>query len=382
MPDRIGILFVTNTLTTGGAEHVLIDLARRLARHERYRPVIACLKDRGPLADTLADDRIPIYDGLLTDKYDVKAIARLYHCIRAERVRIVVPVGSGGDRMFWSTPAAKVAGTKVVLWSHIYTQPNHPSFETLNRVLYPFVDQFVALGQRHRQSMAWLDKVPLGRITVINNGIDVDTFDHPEWRDRARAILGLADEHITAIGMIANLRDDKRHDLFIDAAKQVVQHRRDVHFLIIGDGPCRAAILRWAQQGDLLGQYLSLLGRRDDIAQILPGLDVLALCSEYHECLSLAALQAMAAHVPVVSSVIGSMDEAITDDETGFFFQPLTADAFARRLLAVIENPACRRDVAQNAYGRVKARFTAETMTHHFTTLFDKLLTPNPARHI
>ncbi|NLX07571.1 MAG: glycosyltransferase [Phycisphaerae bacterium] len=374
-----GILFVINRLETGGAEHVLLDLVRELQRRGRYRPVIACLKDRGPLAAPLEEAGIAVHEKLLADRYDYHAAPRLMRIIRGEGIRALTAVGSGGDRMFWGTIAARAAGVPVAVWAHIYSQPGHLNFESVNRLLYPLVRRFVALGRRHKRSMASLDKVPLGKIAVINNGVDVERFDHPEWRDRARSILGLADENVTAIAMIANLRADKRHDIFIAAARQIVRHRRDVHFFVIGDGPNRAAVHQWARQSGLLGQYLSVLGQREDVSQLLPGLDLVCLTSEYHECLSLSVLQAMAAGVPAVSYFIGSMDEAIVNNQTGFFFYQLSAAALRQRLLEVIGDGDLRREVAGHARDLVRRRFTVEKMTDDFTALFDSLPAPRGA---
>jgi len=382
MPRRNTIMFVTNTLAPGGSEHTLIDLARGLDRNSPYRPIVVTLQEPGPLAQILRRAGIEVCDRLLNGKYDFMVIRRLAALIADRRVGIIVPVGSGGDRMFWATLAAAATSAKTVVWSHSFSQPGHGEFETANRMIYPLVHGFVALGRRHQRSLKWFDKVPAGRITVIPTGIRIQRFDHPEWRDRARAILGLADENVTAIAIIARLRPDKRHDLFIEAARQVVKHRRHVHFFIIGDGPERENVKRWADQSELLGQYLSLLGHREDIAQLLPGLDLVCLCSEYHQCLSVVALQAMAARVPVLSHFIGSMDEAITDNQTGFFFHQLSAHTLAQKMIDVIDEPELRHKVAENAYRLAKQKFTAERMINDFIRLFDNLLAGRASRQI
>ena len=77
--SRDGILLVTNTLVPGGAEHVLIELAKGMVRMSprRYRPVVACLKSRGSGAAALAEVDVPVYDNLLTGKYDAQVVLRL-----------------------------------------------------------------------------------------------------------------------------------------------------------------------------------------------------------------------------------------------------------------------------------------------------------------
>ncbi len=373
MTKRNGILFVINNLASGGAEHLLFDLTAGLKAEGKYRPIVACLQLAGPESEKFENQGIKVCQRLLRDKYDLTVIPRLMRVIIQHKIRIVVPVGSGGDRMFWSTLSAKLAGAKVAVWSHTYSQPGHPEFELANRALYPLVDKFIALGSRHKNCLTWRDKVPEGKITVIRNGIDVKKFANRQWRDRARAILGLADEHIIAIAIIANLRQSKRHDIFIEAAKKIVRHVRNVHFFIIGDGPNRINVNKWAKESELQGQFLSMLGHRDDLPHILPGLDIDCLCSEYQECLSLSAIQAMAAGVPVISNFIGSMDEIITNNETGFFYQPLSSDALANKILEIIDKPPLRAEVAESAFRMVRDKFDTTNMVSEFCSLFGKM---------
>jgi glycosyltransferase involved in cell wall biosynthesis len=382
MAKQDGVMFIIDTLLPGGAEHVLLTLTQNLRQQKtsRYKPIIASLYQSGPLAQDFKQAGVSIYSEILANRYDVKGLARLLKIIRDENIKIIVAVGSGGNRMFWSTIAAKLSSVKVVVWAHTYSQPSHLEFETYNRVIYPLVDQFVALGTRHAACLAWRDKVPEGRITIIPNGIKLSNHDAPQWRDRARAILGIADESICAIGLIANLRPSKRHDIFIEAAKKVVQQNRKVHFFIIGDGSEQSKVQNLANQSKLLGAHLSLLGHRNDVPVLLPGLDLVCLCSEWQECLSLTALQAAGSRVPVVSNFIGSMDEFIINNQTGFFYKTLNANSLAQRISELAKNEKLRKQIAYNAYVHVETNFTNERLCKDFINLFDKLLKPTTTR--
>ena len=370
---HIGIMFVINELRHGGAEHVLFDLAEGLREGGKYRPIVACLRLAGVMHEQFEQAGIKVYQRLLRDRYDVVVLWRMLEIIRRENVKVIVAVGSGGNRMFWSSLAGKLAGIKVVVWSHTYSQERYSEFELATRVLFPLVDRVVALGERHKRCIMWRDKGRGGRISVIGNGIRIDRFEHPQWRDKARAKLGLADENVTAIAMIANLRRSKRHDIFIESAKKVVANRRDVHFFIIGDGPNRESVRQLVQESELQGQFLSFIGHRDDLHELLPGIDIVCICSEYQECLSLVAIQSMAAGAVVVSNVIGSMDELIEDGKTGFFYHPLDSESLAGKLIYVMEHADLRKEVIANAREKVKSKFCVERMIGDFCELFDEL---------
>jgi glycosyltransferase involved in cell wall biosynthesis len=105
----------------------------------------------------------------------------------------------------------------------------------------------------------------------------------------------------------------------------------------------------------------------------MPGLDLVCLCSEWQECLSLTALQAAAANVPTLTTFIGSMDELIENNRTGFFYQPLSPDAMAKRIVELAKNEPLRREVARAVYTLAEKKFTVERMTADFVNLFDHL---------
>jgi glycosyltransferase involved in cell wall biosynthesis len=367
MADQIGVLLIVNRLEHGGAEHMLITLAKHLLDGP-FRPLVACLKDAGPLADKLRNRPIPVYADLLHHKFDVAVLLRLRRIIRRESVGVVLSVGSGGDRMFWSTLAARWCKTKTVIWSHIFPDRAHPQIESINQMLYGWVHRFVAIGQRHRNALVELENVPESRITVIGNGIDVDRFDRPNRRPAVRADLGLND-HNVALAILANLRQDKRHDLFIQAAQILARRYPDTRFYIIGDGPRREDVHRLAKATELLDKQIFLLGARDDIPDLIQAFDILCLCSEWQECFPISMLEAMAAGKAFVAPDTGSLDEALIDGQTGRFLPKLSVDALVDTLADLIDDPARRASLGQAARLHVRQNFTADAMARRFENM-------------
>ncbi len=379
LPQPKRLLLVTNRLVTGGAEQMLVALARALDRR-RVMPVVACLKEPGPLAAELEREGVPVHAHLLRHKADVFVIDRLMRLFRQERIDAVCAVGSGGDRMFWSTLAARRAGRPCIVWSHIHPCPGHPGFERPNRALYRQVDRFVALGRRHREALVRREHLPAGRVEVIRNGIDVEAFDCPNRRSEARRRLGLVDGGSSddggallnggpvAVGIVANLRPDKRHDVFIEAARRLAKPFSQAVFYVIGGGPEERAVRRWAD-GSRLGDRLRLLGERDDVDVLMQGLDVVCLCSEWQECLSIVMLEAMAAGRAFVAPAVGSLDEALIDGETGRFVRPGDPVSLERVLAELLADPAQRLSLGQQARAKVRAEFRAEHMARRFEDL-------------
>lgn len=349
---------------------MLVRLATALDT-SRVRPVVLCFREAGVWSQPLLDREIPVHENLLAHKYDFLVIRRLVQLLRRYQPACIMPVGSGGDRMFWSTLAAQIARSPVAVWSHLFPVPEQPEFEWVNRRLYPFVDTFVALGQRHADALAHAAGAPPRRICVIRNGIDVAAFDRPDLRGHARNLLDLRPDDV-AIGMVANLRPIKRVGLFIEAAAQIHAARPAARFFVIGEGSQRPELERQMQRLGLSAQNFTLLGPREDVPLLTQAFDIACLTS-HRECLSVAMLEAMAAAKPFVAPNVGSLDEALIDNQTGRFFSPPTPENLARTIIQLIDSPAERQRLGENARTKVRSEFRLDQMARAFETLVTDL---------
>jgi len=370
LPSPCHLLLVTNTLARGGAEAMLVRLATALDP-TRVRPVVICFREPGVWAEPLLERKIPVHQGLLRHKYDAFVIRRLSRLVRQYPHACLMAVGSGGDRMFWSTLAARVTGVPMIVWSHLFPVPGEPEFEWINRRLYPWVHAVVALGRRHADALVDAAEARRGRVRVIRNGIDVDAFDHAKLRDAAREQLGLQ-PHEPAVGMVANLRPIKRVGLFLDAAAHVLAARPQTRFFVIGDGPQRDELQARIDGSPSLRATIHFLGAREDVPTLMQAFDIVCLTS-LRECLSVAMLEAMAAGKAFVAPRVGSLDEALIDGQTGRFFEPETADALAGVLIELIDDPAQRTRLGNAARAKVRSEFRLERMAREFEDLVTEL---------
>lgn len=364
------VLFVTNRLENGGAELMLLALVQRLGPMG-VQPFVLCLKDGGPLAASCRASGVPVFEGLLHHKTDAAVIPRIRQVINENRIDIVVAAHSGGDRMFWSTLAGRLTNIPVVVWSHWFPLPGQHHFERANRALYRLVDAYVAIGNRHRAALISREHVPAGRITVIPNAIALDRFLGDTSRSAARRRLRLSDDHI-AIAIVANLRREKRHDIFIAAAKALAQENPSLRFLIIGDGPDRDSVQAIAASSGLDHEVLRLLGPRDDVPDLLPGIDISCLCSE-QECFSVTMLEAAAAGCPFVGPDSGCMPEFLEHGVTGLLIPPANGEALVDALRKLAGDATLREALARSARRKVMAEYGVDRMVRSFADLFQSL---------
>jgi glycosyltransferase involved in cell wall biosynthesis len=238
LADRgpLRVMFVTTSMPVGGAETLLVNLIRRLDRSQ-FLPELCCLKQLGPLGEELAGE-IPAFERMLSRKTDLRVLPRLIKLFRWRRTDAVITVGAG-DKMFWGRLAARVAGVPVIA-SALHSTGWPDCVGRLNRLLTPITDAFVAVAPTHGQYLIEREHFPASMVRVIPNGIDVDRFAACD-QSQARAGLGLP-PNVPIAGIVAALRTEKNHALFLRAAAEVRACLPDALFLIVGDGPERPAL--------------------------------------------------------------------------------------------------------------------------------------------
>jgi glycosyltransferase involved in cell wall biosynthesis len=326
-------MFVITSMPVGGAEVLLANLVRGLDR-KRFRPEIVCLKEPGPIGLELAKE-LPVHSHLLAGKYDLRILPRLIQLFRQRNVAAVITVGAG-DKMFWGRLAGWLAGVPAI-FSALHSTGWPDGVSRLNRRLTRITDGFIAVATPHAQHMIDNERFPAEKVVTIRNGVDTDRFV-PDVTARAqvRQTLGISLDS-PVFGIVAALRPEKNHAMFIRTALRVVHQVRDAKFLVIGDGPERPLIEQMINAAQL-PDSIFMLGSRQDTPALLAALDGFLLTS-HNEASPVSILEALSCQVPVVSTDVGSVGESVINNETGFLVTVDDDEAMAARVLQLIQSP-------------------------------------------
>lgn len=368
-PDRgpLRVMFLITSMPVGGAETLLVNLIRRLDR-TRVVPELCCLKDLGPLGEELAQE-IPTHAGLLGGKYDLGVLWRLAKLLRERRIDAIVTVGAG-DKMFWGRLAAWKAGVPVIL-SALHSTGWPDGVGRLNRLLTGITSGFIGVAKPHGEHLVKHERFPAEKVFVIPNGVDVERFrPRAECRAKLRAELQLP-SNAPLVGIVAALRPEKNHELFLRAAALVIKERPETHFVIVGDGPERQHVERMSAVL-LIKDRVHLLGTRSDTEQILAGWDAFALTS-HNEANPVSILEALACEVPVVATRVGSVPETVVPEETGFLAKPGSVDEVAGHLLRLLADRELAKRLGRTGRERVVARWSLDAMVGGYTELIEAL---------
>jgi len=359
------IMFFTTSMPVGGAETLLMNLVRRMDR-TRFAPEIACLKEPGPLGELLAKE-MPIHSHLLTNKFDPRILPRLWHLLRSRQIDAVITVGAG-DKMFWGRLAARLARVPVVM-SALHSTGWPDSVGRLNRLLTPLTDAFIGVADAHAEHLATHEKFPRQKVHTIYNGIDTDTFA-PADGSAIRQKLNIPFD-APIIGILAALRPEKNHELFLAGAQQISKALPNAHFVLIGDGERRAALEKLATELNI-ADITHFLGSRSDVANILPAIDVVALTS-HNEASPVSILEALSCGVPVVSARVGSVPETVIPGQTGALFEPGDLDAYVAATLDLLQDQPKRTTFGRQGRQHVIEHCSLQAMVQGYESLIQNL---------
>jgi len=368
------VMFLMTSMPVGGAETLLVNLIRRLDR-DRFTPSLCCLKDLGPLGELMSHE-VSTFSNLIRHKYDLGVVLRLARLFREQRIDAIVTVGAG-DKMFWGRLAARWAGVPVVL-SAIHSTGWPDGIGRLNRSpwLTRWTDAFIGVADAHGIHLIENEGFPVEKVCIIPNGVDVSRF-HPELSGKeVRRALGI-DPQAPVAGIVAALRPEKDHALFLRAAARVLAEVPAARFMIVGDGPLRGALENQARE---LGIQKSVhfLGTRKDIPELLAAMDVFVLTSKM-EANPVSILEAMACGKPVVAPRVGSIAESVLDGSTGFLTEASAESEIAQSLIVLLADPALSARMGRAGRASVVAQWSLERMVDGYEALISDIYTRKAA---
>jgi glycosyltransferase involved in cell wall biosynthesis len=185
------------------------------------------------------------------------------------------------------------------------------------------------------------------RTETVIHGIDLaGVRAQADHRSAIRAELGLTDEEFV-VGTVANFRAQKDYPNLLAAARLLADRGVPVRIVAVGQGPQEAETrARHASLG--LGDRVLLTGRRDDAVAVMGACDAFVMASS-NEGLPVAIMEALALGLPVVSTAVGGIPEAITDGVEGLLVPPRDPAALAGAITRVATDPALRAGLARGA---------------------------------
>ena len=204
-------------------------------------------------------------------------------------------------------------------------------------------------------------------IQVINNFIDNTEF--VKCVNCERTQFATDDEKILI--HVSNLRPVKRIDDVLKIFKNVNKKIKS-KLIIIGEGPEMETINQFLEENPNLIDKIRLLGKVNDLYRILELCDLFLLPSE-QESFGLAALEAMAAYTPVISSNAGGIPEVNIQGETGYLAEIGNVEAMSNYAIKVLSNDELLDKMKYNAHQQA-LRFDIKNIIPEYEMMYQKTI--------
>jgi glycosyltransferase involved in cell wall biosynthesis len=306
------VIFVITGLTSGGAEMMLYKLLSRIDRSQ-FTPTVVSLMDRGTLADRIEALDIPVYDlgmkqgGLPTPQM----IGKLVGIFRKTKPDLVQ------GWMYHSNLAAQLANLLSLNFAPVIWNIRH-SLESLSnestgtatviRASIPLSNLTKKIIYNSQISSTQHEKLgyPADQTITIPNGFDPDLFQPSiAARNSVRSELGLSSDCLL-IGRFARFHEMKDYPNLLRAAAILLQHRPDVHFLLVGRNLNSSNVIISELIQELgIGDHIHLKEESQNIPHYTAALDIATTTSSHGEAFPNVVGEAMCCGVPCVVTDVG-----------------------------------------------------------------------------
>lgn len=361
----MNILLTITGLGMGGAENQVVNLADKFAS-KGHRVTIAYMLQPDLVKPKKPSVNLVWLGGTKDPVGMLKALINLVRLIKQTKPDVVhshmyhANILSRAARLFAKTP-------RLICTSHSNNEGGKLRMLSY-RLSNWLADTFTNVSDDAVKAFEQNGAVAQGKMQAITNGIDTDFFQlTAQARQQLRSELKLDDKKVfIAIGRFHEAKD---YSNLLNAFATLVQNTPNAHLLIVGDGELRADIE--AQINSLaLSNYVTLLGIRRDIPQLLSAADIFVLSSAW-EGFGLVVAEAMACERIAIGTDSGGVAQVIGD--AGFLVPPRDSAALAN---AMTEASNMSNEEAQSleekARKRVEEQFSLEAAVLKWLEIYKK----------
>jgi len=364
------ILMVIDSLPRGGKERRMLELIKGLKNQKELFDIYLV-----SLTDTVEYEyvyELPITFEIIRRKHkkDLSVIFKLKKIISSFKPDIIHS---------WSTMASiylsvsnlfnRIPLVNGVL-ADAYANLNFRDKHFLRvKLTTPFSAMFVANSEAGIRSY----KTPLNKSICIYNGIDFSRFENLRpAAEMENEILGSPKNDRIIFGMVAGFDERKDFETLIKAAIKICEMRKDLIFLLIGNGPLLES-LKAGVPANLLGAQIIFTGKRRDIESILQIVDI-GLLITFYEGISNSIIEYMAMGKPVIATKGGGTVELVNDGVNGWLVEQRNEAQIIEKMKQLLNDKGRRVEMGQNGYHWVRKQFDIKEKTNQYINLYKKLL--------
>jgi glycosyltransferase involved in cell wall biosynthesis len=210
----------------------------------------------------------------------------------------------------------------------------------------------------------------------VRNAIDSEYFRRSNGSDAdIRQRLGIP-ARATVVGAVGRLNGEKDYPNLLRSAKLLLARRPDTYFVIVGKGELDQQLRQTAIDMGLAERVI-FTGHAHDVRKLFELMDVYALSST-REGLPNTVLEAMAMEVPIVSTDVDGVREAVSDGVEAVLVPARDSERLADAIDRVLGSPDLRAQLITQARKKVESSFSFASRTRRMEDMYRRLLAADP----
>jgi glycosyltransferase involved in cell wall biosynthesis len=362
---------VTRADDIGGAQVHVRDLA--LALQQRGHRISVISGRPGPLSSELAQQGVefrsaPHLGRAIRPVSDVRAFVELRRTLRELQPDLVSTHSSKAGVL--GRLAARSLGLPALFTAHGWSfgkgrpWPQRWLYQLVEKAVAPLGGGVVTVSHADLDLALRAGVARPDRLITVHNAmppIGTDLFAHPGNTP-------------PALVMVARFAPPKDQTFVLEALSLLTDRAWSLSF--VGEGPGEQAARRLSMTLGL-DERVSFLGYRPNVAELLSGHQIFTLASNF-EGLPRSVLEAMRAGLPVVSTDVGGVREAVEHGESGFIVPVGDRRAFADCLARLLDLPELRVRMGARARSRFEDRFSFEKLVDSTLAVYGNIIAGEP----
>ncbi len=369
---RLKILLMTDEATIGGGQKHILLLAISLDR-KKYDVAVACER-QGYLVDELKKADILHLTVEMSNLPSLKSLRSCMNALREFEPDILHT--HGGTPGLWGRLAARLSGVPIVV--HTYHGLHILYRGAIARTVLLWLERALLRITSHIICVSSADLVSAKQYgllrevdaSVVRNGVEVGLVKSPSVEKKLRIRLSIPSKGLI-VGSIGRMHHQKGYYYLLRAASAIVRERKDVYFVLVGDGPEMNQLQEESERMGL-ADHVRFMGAMDNASELIPAFDIFVLPSLW-EGFPIVLLEASAAGKPIVATSIDGSKEIIRDGVNGILVPPKDPERLSKAILRLVAQPALRRRLGKAARSQALREFDVKQMAKRISDIYESL---------
>jgi len=354
----------------GGMEAVVKELVMNSSEH--ITPIVCALRKVGFVSEDLREAGFQVtLIGLFPSGWDrIRTIHEIGKVINYYYIDILHCHDIGA--WFYGVIAGKIYRVRRIFHTrHGFLEHQSKTTILLSRLLSHFTDRIVAVSPEVRHNMLQKEHLNRKKIKVIYNGINLDRFQISITRKEAKGRL-MIDDKTFVLGTVTRFYPVKNVEMQLELVHRLKDKIPNFRLLIVGPKTDHGGRrIENMIKNRKLEKYITLLGFRQDVPQILKAIDVFIITS-FSEGTSMSILEAMASKCAIVASAVGGTPHIIEHMRTGLLFDVDSLRELYDAVLSLYLKKDLRKQISKQAFIAVQ-QFSVQSMAQHYERLYHTL---------